>query len=76
MTKLISTYNTGETNFNCYGGTEEHLLTANECLFEQNPRDADPDCWEPPVVFNDEAETAYKVWQESLSYLVENVDSF
>jgi hypothetical protein len=37
----------------------------------------EPDClWEPPVVFDEEAEAAYKVWQESLSYLVEDIERF
>jgi hypothetical protein len=40
-------------------------------------RDGDLDClWEPPVIFDRKADAAYKLWQESLAYLQEDMRDF
>ncbi len=75
MLRLFNTYNTVTTDFDHCSDIEEHFLTTNQCVADENPFDDDPDSmWEPPMEFDREA--AYKVWQDSLSYLVQNFDSF
>ena len=61
---------------NYYTRTITHNLhSANQCLPDQNPCDGEPDClWEMPAVLDEEAEAAYKGWQESLSYLQEDIE--
>jgi hypothetical protein len=57
-----------------YSGSEEHFLNAHQSLPSQDPCDGEPDYLsEPPVVLD---EGAYKVWQESLDFLVEDVQRF
>jgi hypothetical protein len=74
MTYLIHDYFMINITPTLHSGTEKQL-TGNQCLPEQNPSDGEPDClWEPPVVRDEEAEAAYKVWQESLSYLQEDIE--
>ena len=77
MSNLISTRNTVNTNFEHCSDIEEHFLTANRWLPEQIPCDGEPNrLWEPVVVLDEQAEAAYKVWQESLSYLQEDIERF
>jgi hypothetical protein len=74
MTSLIHNFCTTNITPALHRGTEKHL-TGNQCLPEQNPCNGEPDClWEAPVVFDEEAEAAYQVWQESLSYLIEDIE--
>jgi hypothetical protein len=74
MTNLVSTLGIWNTNLGRYSGTGERLWTADQ-LPSQNYCDSGPDfLWEPPVVLDEEAEAAYKIWQESLSYLQEDIE--
>ena len=74
MSSLINECDKLNVNHNSYSGSEEHFSTAEELLAEQSTSDGEPSTFlEPPVEFNSEAEAAYKVWQESLSYLQEEL---
>jgi hypothetical protein len=70
MPNLISKFNENTINVDDCNWTEDRFLTADQCLAEQNSCNGEPD-WlgDPPVVFDSEAEAAYKDWQASLFYL-------
>jgi len=63
--------------------TVDHLLFGQDCLpktwcgniiaDEQDVSYDNPDCfWEPPIVFDQDAEDAYKQWKGSLEYFIKN----
>ena len=75
MFNLINECDKINVNPNGYSGSEEHFSTAEERLAEQSTSDGEPSTFlEPPVEFDSEAEAAYKVWQESLAYLQEELE--
>ena len=75
MFNLINELDKINVNPNGYSGSEEHFSTAEERLAGQSTSDGEPSTFlEPPVEFDSEAEAAYKVWQESLAYLQENLE--
>jgi hypothetical protein len=59
-----------------YSGAEERFPTSKQRLANQN---TDEDYFsifaEPPVMFDEETDAAYKVWQESLAYLQEHTET-
>ena len=75
MSSLINECDKLNVNPNSYSGSEEHFSTAEERLAEQSTSDGEPSTFlEPPVEFDSEAEAAYKVWQESLAYLQDDLE--
>jgi hypothetical protein len=75
MFNLINESDKINVSLNGYSGSEEHFSTAEERLAEQRTSDGEPSTFlEPPVEFDSEAQAAYKVWQESLAYLQEDLE--
>ena len=75
MSNLMNECDKFNVNHNSYSGSEEHFSTAEERLAEQSISDGEPSTFlEPPVRLDEDAEAAYKVWQESLAYLQENLE--
>jgi hypothetical protein len=75
MPNLIIKFTEDTINADDRNSTDERFLTADQCLIDQNP--SDPDWLEDPsVVFDSEAEAAYKDWQASLSHLEQNIQRF
>jgi hypothetical protein len=76
VTDLINNCWTFNIILNHCSRSERHSLTIERYLSHHNRGDCDPYHYEPRVEFDQEAEAAYKVWQESLAYVrgtLENV---
>jgi hypothetical protein len=74
MSNIIHKSDTTTINLDHHSGTEEHLLTADQLPSQKFCNYEFDLFWEPPVVLDEEAEAAYRVWQESLSYLQEDIE--
>jgi hypothetical protein len=69
VSNLINESDRINVSLNNYSRTEEHSLTAEQRLVNQNSsEDGLSVLVEPPVEFDEEAEAAYKMWQE-MAYL-------
>ena len=76
MFNLIREYDKINVSLNTYSGAEEHFPTSKQRFADQNTDDDDFSIFaEPPVMFDEEAEAAYKLWQESLAYLQEHTET-
>ena len=76
MFNLINESDKINVSLNSYSGAEEPFPTAKQHLANQNTDDDDFSIFaEPPVMFDEEAEAAYKVWQESLAYLQQHTET-
>lgn len=76
MSILINEYDKINVSLNSYSGAEEHFVTAEQRLADQNTSDGDlSDFLDEPLVPDQEAEASYKVWQESLAYLQQHTET-
>ena len=65
MSNLVNKSDRINVSLDNYSRTEEHSLTAEQRLVNQNSsKDRLSVFMEPPVEFDEEAEAAYKMWQE------------
>ena len=75
MLNLINECDKINVSLNTYSGAEERSPTSRQRLANQNTDDDDFSIFaEPPVRLDEEAEAAYKAWQESLAYLQEHLE--
>lgn len=75
MSNLRNECEKWNVNPNSFNGAQEHFSSAQERLAEQGTSDGEPSTFLKPLVeFNSEPEAAYKVWQESLAYLQEELE--
>jgi hypothetical protein len=73
MFNLINTSNENTISVNQHYVAEQSVLTEDQCLADPNTSDGDARL-EPFADFDQEA--AYRVWQDSLSYLAQSIEGF
>ena len=60
---------------NDYDIAEDRISSGDQALADLTPSDGDLSyLYEPPPIFDAEAEAAYRVWEESFSYFLAHMD--